>query len=97
MNPVAFLAARCFQTLYEVTLGCASSPLKKADGAHILEVNMKKIALAAVFALAGTAALAGNLREPVVEPQVVVAHSSSSASGVVVPLLLLVVLAAVAL
>lgn len=58
---------------------------------------MKKIALAAAFALVGTASLAGNLVEPRVEPQVVVAHSSSSASGVIVPLLLLVVLAAVAL
>lgn len=55
---------------------------------------MKKLALAAVVAVAGTAAMAGSYVDPVVEPEVVVAHSSSSASGIVVPLLLLLLVAA---
>lgn len=56
---------------------------------------MKKLALAAVVILAGTAAFAGSYVEPVVEPEVIVAHSSSSVGGIVIPLmLLLLVLAA---
>ncbi|MGJ8546104.1 MAG: hypothetical protein ACSHWZ_11745 [Sulfitobacter sp.] len=54
---------------------------------------MKKLALAAAFATAGTAAFAGNLSEPVIEAPVVVEESSSSA-GIAIPLLLLVVVAA---
>lgn len=57
---------------------------------------MKKLALAAVVVLAGTAAFAGSYVEPIVEPEVIVAHSSSSVGGIVIPLLLLLVVAAVA-
>lgn len=57
--------------------------------ARLLEGNMKKLALAALFVVAGTAAMAGTIIEPIVEPEVVVAHSSSSVGGIVVPLLLL--------
>jgi len=71
--------------------------LKKNDGARILEVNMKKLALVALLVVAGTAAMAGSYVEPIIEPEVIVAHSSSSVGGIVVPLLLLLVIAAVAL
>ncbi|WP_164736618.1 hypothetical protein [Pararhodobacter zhoushanensis] len=57
---------------------------------------MKKIALAGLLAVVGTAALATGYVEPYVEPEVVVAHSSSSVGGVVIPLLLLVLVAALA-
>jgi hypothetical protein len=64
---------------------------------RILEVDMKKLALAAVLATVGTAAFASGYTTPIVEPEVVVAHSSSSVGGIVIPLLLLLVIAAVAL
>ncbi|MFN3953929.1 MAG: hypothetical protein ACK4LQ_05695 [Pararhodobacter sp.] len=57
---------------------------------------MKKLALAALIAVAGTAAMAGSYVEPIIEPEVIVAHSSSSASGIIIPLLLLVALAVAA-
>lgn len=58
---------------------------------------MKKLALAAaVVAFAGTTAFAGSYVEPVIEPEVIVAHSSSSAGGIVIPLLLLLLVAAAA-
>ena len=56
---------------------------------------MKKLALVALFVVAGTAAMAGSYVEPIVEPEVIVAHSSSSVGGVVIPLLLLLAVAAV--
>ena len=57
---------------------------------------MKKLALAAAFAVAGTTAYAGGFSEPVMEPEVIVEESSgTSAGGIVVPLLLLLVIAAV--
>jgi len=58
---------------------------------------MKKLVLAGVFAAVGTAAFAsGYVAPPVMEPEVVVAHSSSSVGGVVIPLLLLILVAALA-
>ena len=57
---------------------------------------MKKLALAALVAVTGSAAVASGYIEPYVEPEVVVTHSSSSVGGVVVPLLLLVLVAALA-
>ena len=42
---------------------------------------MKKLALAGLMAVVGTAALASGYVEPMVEPEVVVAHSSSSVSA----------------
>jgi len=67
---------------------------KQSDGPRILEVNMKKLALAALLVVAGTAAMAGSYVDPIIEPEVIVAHSSSSVGGIVIPLLLLLVVAA---
>lgn len=57
---------------------------------------MKKLALAGLLAVVGSAALASGYVAPVVEPEVVVAHSSSSVGGIVIPLLLLILVAALA-
>lgn len=60
---------------------------------------MKKLALAAALSVAASAAFAGGMATPVMEPAPVVAEvqkTSSSAGGLVVPLLLLLVLAAAA-
>lgn len=57
---------------------------------------MKKLALAGLMAVVGTAAFASGYVAPVVEPEVVVAHSSSSVGGIVIPLLLLLLVAAAA-
>jgi hypothetical protein len=54
---------------------------------------MKKLALATLIVVAGTAAaMAGSYVDPIIEPEVIVAHTSSS-SGVVIPLLLLLLMA----
>lgn len=54
---------------------------------------MKKIALAALIVVVGTAAaMAGSYVDPVIEPEVIVAQTSSS-SGIVIPLLLLLLVA----
>jgi len=52
---------------------------------------MKKVMLvAATAALAATAAQAGTLADPIVEPEIVVeTASSSSSAGIIVPLLFL--------
>tara|TARA_R110002126_G_scaffold27682_1_gene92911 strand:- start:274 stop:456 length:183 start_codon:yes stop_codon:yes gene_type:complete len=59
---------------------------------------MKKLALAGLIAITGTAAMASGLvtPAPMMEPEVIVANSSSSVGGVVVPLLLLLLVAALA-
>jgi len=59
---------------------------------------MKKIALAAVVAsLIGSSAFAGNIIEPIIEPEIIIEEtSSSSASGLIIPLLLIAVVAAIA-
>lgn len=59
-----------------------------------LEIDMKKIALAAALSVAASTAFAGGVAEPTMEPEVVKASTSSSAGGLVVPLLLLLVVAA---
>lgn len=58
---------------------------------------MKKLALAALFIVAGTAAMSGTIIEPIVEPEVVVDHSASSFSGIIVPLLILLAIGAATL
>jgi hypothetical protein len=63
-------------------------------GVQFLEVNMKKLVLAAVLTGAASTAFAGGMAEPVMEPVVVEEQTASSASGVVVPLLLLLLVAA---
>ena len=57
---------------------------------------MKKLALAAAVSFAATSAFAGNIIEPVMEPEVIVEETGGTAGGIVVPLLLLAVIAAVA-
>ncbi len=74
-------------------LGCVVSPLKNSAPREILEVTMKKIALAAALSVAATTAFAGGMAEPVMEPAVVEAGASSS-GGIILPLLLLVAVAA---
>lgn len=56
---------------------------------------MKKIALAAVLATAGTTAFAGNIEPVAVEPVVLIEEdTSSSSAGIVVPVLALLLIAA---
>lgn len=56
---------------------------------------MKKLALAAVLATLGTAAVAGGYEAPVMEAPVIVEETaSSSAGGLLVPLLILALVAA---
>lgn len=62
--------------------------------ARTLEVNMKKLVLAAALAAAASTATAGNLAEPVVEAPVVVEETRSSSSGIWLPLILLVLVGA---
>ncbi|MFK7939620.1 MAG: hypothetical protein AB8B82_09585 [Roseovarius sp.] len=58
---------------------------------------MKKIALAAAFAVASTSAFAGTMEEPIMEAPVIVQETaaSSSANGIWIPLVLLAIVAAV--
>ena len=58
---------------------------------------MKTLVLAAAFTAAASAGFAGNISEPLLEPEVIVEEASSSSSGdIVIPLLLLLVIAAAA-
>jgi len=59
---------------------------------------MKKVAIAAVVAsVFASSAFAGNIIEPIIEPQIIVEEtSSSSASGLIIPILLIAVIAAIA-
>ncbi len=63
----------------------------------ILEDKMKKLALAAALSVAASTAFAGNISEPIVEPEVIVEDTSSSSNGgILVPLLALILIAAAA-
>lgn len=54
---------------------------------------MKSIALAAAISLTASAAFAGSVTPPVMEPEVMVEEaSSSSGGGVIVPLIVLLVI-----
>ncbi len=57
---------------------------------------MKKLALAAALTVAASTAFAGNISEPVMEPEVVVEDTSSSNGGILVPLMALILIAAAA-
>jgi len=57
---------------------------------------MKKAFFAPIAALFATKASAGNLVEPMMEPEVVEAATTSSGGGLLIPILLLVFLAAAA-
>jgi len=59
-----------------------------------LEIDMKKIALAAALSVAASTAFAGGVVEPTMEPEVVKAATTSSSGGILIPLLLLVIVAA---
>lgn len=59
-----------------------------------LEVNMKKLVLAAAFTAAASTAFAGNLSEPVVEAPVIVEQATGTSQGIILPLVLLVLVAA---
>lgn len=60
---------------------------------------MKKLALAAAFATVGTAAMAGSLGapvvEPVIQPEIIVEHTRATGPGIIIPILLLVAAAVV--
>jgi len=57
---------------------------------------MKKLFLTATAIVASTQAFAGNLVEPMMEPEVVEAATGSSGGGLLIPILLLVLIAAAA-
>ncbi len=57
---------------------------------------MKKLMLTATAVLTSTQAFAGNLVEPMMEPEVVEAATGSSGGGLLIPILLLLFLAAAA-
>jgi hypothetical protein len=57
---------------------------------------MKKIALAAVLAVAASSAFAGGYSEPMIEPEVIVEDTTSSSAGIVVPIVAVLLFAAVA-
>ena len=59
-----------------------------------LEVNMKKLVLAAALTAAASTAFAGNLSEPVVEAPVIVEEATGTSQGIILPLVLLVLVAA---
>ena len=56
---------------------------------HILEVNMKKLVLAAALTAAASTAFAGAPAEPIIEAPVIVEETQSSSAGIIVPLILL--------
>ena len=55
---------------------------------------MKKILLTSAFVLAATQSFAGNLVEPMMEPEVVEAATGSSGGAMLVPILMIVLMAA---
>ena len=62
----------------------------------LLEVDMKKLVLAAAFAGAASAGFAGSVADPIIEAPVVVEETTGSSAGIVVPLVLLALIIAVA-
>ncbi len=81
---------------YEVQSWVPVIASEHLDDTQYLEVNMKKLALAAALSVAASSAFAGGIVVPVMEPVVVEAQTSSSSAGIIVPLMLLLVVAAVA-
>jgi len=71
--------------------------LTKPSGRQLLEVNMKKIALAAALSVAAaTTAHAGGLEEPVVEPVIIEEDTSGTNAAWVIPVILIALVAAAA-
>lgn len=64
------------------------------ESREFLEVNMKKLVLAAALAAAASTATAGNLAEPVIEAPVIVEQTQGTSAGIILPLVLLVLVAA---
>jgi hypothetical protein len=76
---------------YEVVLGAGFAVLNRAN----LEVNMKKLVIAAaVVAATASAAFAGTPAEPIIEAPVIVEAAEGSSQGIILPLILLVLVAA---
>jgi len=66
-------------------------------GARKLEVDMKKLVLAAALTAAASTAFAGSVADPIIEAPVIVEETTGSSAGIIVPLIILaLVLAAVA-
>jgi len=57
---------------------------------------MKKLLFASTIVLTATQSFAGNLVEPMMEPEVVEAATGSSGGGLLIPILLLILVAAAA-
>lgn len=55
---------------------------------------MKKLALAAAVSVAATAAFAGGMEAPMMEPEVIIEETKASSAGFVIPLLILLIAAA---
>lgn len=64
------------------------------ESREILEVNMKKLVLAAALVAAASTANAGTIAEPVIEAPVIVEQVQGSSQGIILPLVLLVLVAA---
>ncbi len=65
-------------------------------GARKLEVDMKKLVLAAALTAAASTAFAGSVADPIIEAPVIVEETTGSSAGIIVPLIILaLVLAAV--
>ena len=52
--------------------------------------------LAAIAGLSATAAVAGGMEEPMMEPEIIVEESTGSSGGFVLPLMLIAIAAAIA-
>ena len=59
-----------------------------------LEVNMKKLVLAAALTAAASTAFAGAPADPVIEAPVIVEEANSTSGGIILPLLILIAVAA---
>jgi len=71
----------------KLALPCALGPVRR--------MNMKKLSIAAAIALSATAANAGALVDPIVEPEIIIEEAAtSSSSGLLIPLLLLIMIGA---
>ena len=98
LNPlaaVAFAPVAVLDKCHEVQSWVQSVASAKFGGMQLLEVNMKKLALAAALTAVTSTAFAGGVVETaMVKDEVVAVTTSSSGGGLVVPLLLILLLAA---
>lgn len=61
---------------------------------QILEVNMKKLVLAAALTAAASTAYAGNIQEPLIEAPIIVEEATGSSQGILLPLIIVLLIAA---